>query len=70
MQSTGDVRLEILDLKGRLVRALVDGYLQVGEHEAAWDGSDDRGGRVQGGADLYVLRVGDFAAIRKLVLQK
>ena len=70
VQSAGVVRLEILDLKGRMVRALVDGYLSAGEYETAWDGLDDHGGRVPSGAYLYMLRVADFTASRKLVLLK
>lgn len=70
VQSAGAVRLEILDPMGRLVRTLLDGYLPAGEYETAWDGLDDHGGRVPSGTYLYVLRVADFTASRKLVLLK
>jgi hypothetical protein len=39
----GDTRFEIYDVRGRLVRTLVDGTLGVGPHQVPWDGRDDRG---------------------------
>jgi len=39
----GPVRLEIFDLRGRLVRRLVAGELPPGRHWAPWDGRDERG---------------------------
>ena len=35
------VRLEVFDLRGRLVRRLQDGVLAAGRHEVRWDGRDD-----------------------------
>lgn len=37
------VRLEILDVRGRLVRRLLDGPLPPGPHARAWDGRDEAG---------------------------
>lgn len=40
---TGRVDLDLFDVGGRRVRRLVDGNLEAGVHEVAWDGRTDRG---------------------------
>lgn len=64
------VRLGIYDLRGRLVRVLVDGVLQPGRHEAAWDGADEAGRLAAAG--VYVARLAQqgHGASTKLVLAK
>ncbi len=48
----GDVvKLRIFDVKGRLVRTLVDGPLEAGSHAFEWDGRNQRGDRV--GSSVY-----------------
>jgi hypothetical protein len=65
----GIVRLAIHDTAGRLVRELQDGPMPAGRHVRAWDGRDDAGRRVSGGAYLVRLTVdGRAAASRKVVL--
>lgn len=63
-----DVRLEVFDPRGRLVRTLVDGRLPAGAHAAAWDGRDDRGAAAASGTYLFRLVAGDVVQQRKMVL--
>ena len=49
------VRIDVLDLQGRLVRTLVDGAAGPGDHEVAWDGLDDARHPVPTGA--YAIRM-------------
>ena len=51
----GPARLELFDAGGRRVRTLLAGDLAAGDHEATWDGRDDRGRAVAAGA--YVARL-------------
>jgi hypothetical protein len=62
------VRLSIYDLRGRLVRRLLEGELAPGRHAFVWDGRDDSGREAGSGAYLLTLRAGDFTSRRKLVL--
>jgi hypothetical protein len=57
------VRLGLYDVAGRLVRTLVDGSLDAGDHTLAWDGRDDGGRAVTGG--LYFARL-DAAGERRV----
>ena len=56
LQRTQRVRLEIVDLRGRVVRHLLDGVQSTGPHEVRWDGKDDHGRTVASGA--YSCRLG------------
>ena len=51
----GSVTLEVIDVTGRRVRALLAAELAAGEHGASWDLRDDTGARVRPG--LYFLRL-------------
>jgi hypothetical protein len=69
MSCYDDVRLEVFDLQGRLVRRL--GVIPApGRYETSWDGTDD-GGRLQP-AGIYVTRllVGPHVAANKMTLLK
>jgi len=43
LASSGTVRLDIHDLRGRLVRRLVSGHVEAGPHQVRWDGRDGAG---------------------------
>jgi hypothetical protein len=62
------VRLQIFDVGGRLVRTLVDGFVDARSHSVRWDGRDDRGVEVATGVYLYRLEAAGFAQTRKMVI--
>lgn len=49
------VALEIYNLKGQKVRALLDADLSKGEHSVAWNGLDDHGRQL--GSGMYLARI-------------
>ena len=62
--------LRIYDTRGRLVRELFDSVSSAGDHEAVWDGSDDRGRSAPSGVYFYVLDTGLGHAKGSMVLVK
>ncbi|RMI02040.1 MAG: hypothetical protein D6681_10645 [Calditrichaeota bacterium] len=63
------VTLKIYDLRGRVIKTLVNRRLTAGHYTVQWDGTDDAGQSVAGGIYLYQLRIGEqFARTRKMVL--
>ncbi len=66
----GRVRLEIFDLRGRLVRRLLSEDLPAGRHEAVWDGHSDGGDGVASGTYLARLIAPGYTTVRKLQLVK
>jgi hypothetical protein len=63
-------RLEVFDLKGRLVRRLHAGPLAPGAHALEWDGRDDGGSGVGSGVYLAVLRCAGERRSLKMSLVK
>ncbi len=55
---------------GRLVRTLADRNFPAGEHDLYWDGSDDRGGRMERGVYFTQLTYarGGFKDAKKLIV--
>jgi hypothetical protein len=68
LPSFTQVRLEVFDLQGRLVRVLADRGYEPGYHSAEWDRRDQSGSSVGAGVYLYRLRAGAFVEQRKMVL--
>ncbi len=60
--------LGVYDLKGRLIRLLVDADLPAGPHEADWNGTDAMGRRVASGVYVYRLQAGASARAQKMTL--
>jgi len=68
--ATGRVTLTLHSVDGRRVRALLDGELASGRHEATWDASDDRGARVPNGIYFARLVTPAGSVERKLVVAR
>ena len=64
------VTLTIYNIRGQVVRTLVDGTLEAKSYGLTWDGRDDNGQPVSSGVYFYKLIAGDFQDVRKLVLTK
>jgi len=68
LPAAGQVTLEIYDVRGRLVRRLVNEQLPAGYHSAIWDGRDHAGHGVASGIYLSMLRAGGATITRKMAL--
>ncbi len=68
--SGGKVILRIYDVKGRLVRTLVDGYQSSGQKTAIWHGRNNHGQNVVTGVYFYRMTAPGFEMTKKLVLLK
>jgi flagellar hook assembly protein FlgD len=62
------VRLRIVDVQGRIVRTLVDGIEEPGEHRAEWNGADQAGRRLPAGIYFGEFEAAGIRATRKLLL--
>lgn len=62
------VRLEVLDPQGRLVRTLADGAWAAGAASVTWDLADQSGRRVAPGLYLVRLRADGAAATRRVIV--
>ncbi len=65
---TGPVSLNIYDLRGRLVRTLVDSDLPAGYHDVTWDGLDRSGKMSASGVYFTKLETDGSAKVNKMTL--
>ena len=70
-----EVKIDIYDVSGHLVRSLDLGWQPVGSYmtsssAAYWDGKNAVGERVASGIYFYTLQTADFAATRRMVILK
>jgi hypothetical protein len=65
------VRLEIYDIKGKLVNSLIDSeFISAGSHESSWNGKNNRGEKVASGIYLARITTGNYIQTIKLNLLK
>ncbi len=64
------VRITIYDLRGRVVRRLVNRSLPAGVHLARWDGADATGADVASGVYFCRMESDDFASDSKMLFLK
>ena len=62
--------LRVYDVRGSLVRTLVDEHLPAGDHTVQWDGRDDRGAPVASGTYFAALSSGSKTASQRVALVK
>jgi len=63
-----EVTVKLYDVRGALVRTLVQERFAAGSHELVWDGADDRGAPVGSGVYFAETRTGGAVDVRKLAL--
>jgi hypothetical protein len=64
---SGEAKLRVFDVQGRLVRTLVNGPVDAGAHVVDWNGRNDQGRRVSSGVYFYRLEAEENEATKKLI---
>lgn len=65
------VSLKVFNVKGQLVKTLVDGeYLERGNHRYLWNGTNNAGNAAGSGVYFYKLEGEDHVQVRKMLLLK
>jgi len=70
LPNASDVRITVFDVKGRLVRELLDDRRATGRHWVEWNLRDGAGDRVSRGVYFYRMDVGAWQQARKLVVAR
>jgi len=65
-----NVKIDIHDLKGRMIKTLSSEYLQAGSYSTVWDGTDNTNTSVSSGIYLYRLQTDSGIDIKKCILLK
>ena len=64
------VKLEIYNIRGQLIRTLLNDEISAGRYNVQWDGKDDSGRYVATGIYFYQMRTDGYNAIKRMVLMK
>ncbi|HNZ45261.1 MAG TPA: FlgD immunoglobulin-like domain containing protein, partial [Candidatus Syntrophosphaera thermopropionivorans] len=68
--TSGYTTLKIYNLKGEVVRTLVNDVREAGKYNVVWNGTDDRGRTVSSGIYLYRLENNGKKLTGKMLLAK
>ncbi|MBT5420184.1 MAG: T9SS type A sorting domain-containing protein, partial [Candidatus Cloacimonetes bacterium] len=70
IKDRGNVTIEVYNLKGQLVKALVNETKEAGDHSVIWDGSDKLNKLVSSGIYLYRMKSNNSTTTKKMILLK
>ncbi|MFQ5637119.1 MAG: FlgD immunoglobulin-like domain containing protein [bacterium] len=62
------IQIKIYNLKGQLIRTLVNDRFETGDHSTTWNGRNDGGAFVASGLYFYEMQAGDFQQVKRLTL--
>lgn len=68
--TAGKVNLSVYNVRGQLVKTLVDGNYAAGDHSVVWNGVDNNNNGVSSGVYFYKLNNNGRVEMRKMVLMK
>lgn len=66
----GMVTIRIYNIRGQVIRTLVEEHLDAGYHYTVWDGRNDAGQEIASGVYPYRMVSKSYSAVRKMVLIK
>ncbi|MDD4147588.1 MAG: FlgD immunoglobulin-like domain containing protein, partial [Candidatus Cloacimonetes bacterium] len=70
LKEAGNVKLNIFNIKGQLIRTLVNAPMNAGKHQMVWNGKDNNGTSVSSGLYLYRMEAGSYRSTKKMMLMK
>ncbi|HOH47449.1 MAG TPA: FlgD immunoglobulin-like domain containing protein, partial [Candidatus Cloacimonadota bacterium] len=70
LKEAGNVSLRIYNLRGQLVRTLVNGSYQSGNHTVVWNGRDNNGNSVSSGVYMYRMESPGYNKTMRMMLVK
>jgi len=71
MPTAGHLKLSIYNVRGQLVKTMIDGNRPAGADQTiVWDGTNNQGGGVSAGIYFYEARTGGEVKVRKMALVK
>ena len=70
VKETGPVTIDVYNVKGQLVKSLVKGIQEPGNHTIVWNGTDNNGRSVSSGVYYYKMNAGKYSSTRKMIMMK
>ena len=74
LKNDSNVTINIYNIKGEMIRTLINENLSVGEHHVAWNGTDNNNNKVSSGIYFFETGIasenGDYTSVKKVILLK
>ena len=70
LNSSNNVRLQIFDIKGELIKTLVNDFQDAGNYKVIWNGTNSRGEKLTSGVYFYSIKTKDNISTKKMILLK
>jgi hypothetical protein len=70
VETRDHVEMNIFNLRGRLIRTLINREVESGRHSVTWDGRNDLGESIPSGIYFYTLKCGSKTQTRKMAILK
>ena len=70
IKETGNIIIEVYNLRGQLVKTLVNEVKETGNYNIIWNSTDNSNKPVSSGVYLYKMKSGNYISTRKMILMK
>jgi len=70
LSNSANVKVSVFDIRGRLIKTLIDGNLEEGLTEIVWNGSNNSGKSMAAGQYFYAVKVGNTRKVQKMTYLK
>ena len=70
VKDKGHVKVDIYNVKGQLVKTLVNGNMNSGKYDIVWNGRDNAGNAVSSGVYFYKMNAGKYSSTKKMIMMK
>jgi len=70
ISQAANVSLKVYNIKGQLVKTLVNENKETGNHSVVWNGKDNNEKPVSSGVYFYRIKAGKFIEMKKMILLK
>ncbi len=70
LKDNGMVKLAIYNIRGQMIRQLINHTQMAGQYNQEWDGRDENGIVVPTGTYIYTLEINGFKAVRRMTMAK
>ena len=70
LKEAGHVMIDVYNMKGQLVKTLINEHLDAAYHVVTWNGKDNSGKSVSSGVYFYKMKAEKYTATKKMILMK
>ncbi|MCD4818808.1 MAG: T9SS type A sorting domain-containing protein [Candidatus Cloacimonetes bacterium] len=70
LKETDNVSLKVYNIKGQLVKTLVNEKKETGNHSIVWNGKDNNDRKVSSGVYFYQINADEFTDVKKMMMIK